>query len=391
MDPVVKQKILSSVDHQLTELINIKRFIFEHPEIGGEEEKSSARLIEYLRAQGFAITENFCDIPWCFKTVFDSGRPGPAIGLTAEYDALPEIGHACGHNIIAAAPAGAAVALKLAVQEQGGKVILFGTPAEENLDRKIDLIKADAFAEMDVCLNMHPYGSNMMPLSSTAFKSWKVDFYGRAAHAAIHPEEGINALDSAVDFYQMVNQAKLQVEGLNLYGIIPEGGVKYSIIPDHTVVKFAARAYRPAPIEAAESIVQQAAEAACAGNGARFVVSEDEAANLPLNTNQALADTFVAYFEELSGETMPYGNFPASLDLGDVSWRVPTIMACVGLGCPGTDLHTPEFREATMTPSGDRALELAAKSLALTGAAVLTDPALLQTIRREFVKSLKVS
>ncbi len=401
MNPVLKEKIISSVDDQLAELITIKRYIFEHPEIGGEEEKSSAVLMDYLEGQGFHIAKNFCSIPWCFKAVFDSGRPGPAIGLTAEYDALPEIGHACGHNIIAAAPAGAAVALKLAVQEHGGKVILFGTPAEENLDRKIDLVKADAFAEMDVCLNMHPYGSNMMPLSSTAFKSWKVDFYGRAAHAAIHPEEGINALDSAVDFYQMVNQAKLQVEGLNLYGIIPEGGVKYSIIPDHTVVKFAARAYQPAPIEAAESIVQWAAEAACAGNGARFVVSEDEAANLPLNTNRALANAFVGFFEEVSatpgepgnpgnpGEPMPFGDFPASLDLGDVSWRVPTIMACVGLGCPETDLHTPEFREATMTPSGDRALELAAKALALTGAEVLSDPSLLKTIRREFVKSLK--
>ncbi len=384
----LKDEMLSSVDSQLDELLNIKKYIFEHPEIGGEEELSSGILVDYMRAHGFSVTENFCHIPWCFRAAYDSGRPGPTIGLTAEYDALPEIGHACGHNIIATAPAGAAVALKHAANHFGGKIILFGTPAEENLDRKIDLIKAGAFAEMDVCLNIHPFGTNMMPMSSTAFDSWKIDFYGRAAHAAICPEEGINALDAAVDFYQMVNRRKLMVEGLNLYGIIAEGGVKYSIIPDHAVVKFAARAYSAGPIKAAESIIQEAAEAACELNGTTYAISGDEAPNLPLNTNPPLADTFAGIYEELSGEAMPRGNFGASLDLGDVSWRVPTIMACVGLGCPGTDLHTPEFREVTMTPSGDRAMELAAKALALTGLRVLEDPELLKATRRAFVRSL---
>lgn len=383
-----EENIKISIEEQLDTLKEIKLFLYDNPEIGGEEEKASAILIGYLREHGFTVTEDFCGIPWCFRAVYDSGRPGVSIGLTAEYDALPEIGHACGHNIIATAPTGAAVALKDAVDSLGGKVILYGTPGEENLDRKIDLVNAGAFAEIDVCLNMHPYGTSMMPLSSTAFDSWRIDFYGKAAHAGLHPEDGINALDTAVDFYQMVNREKFKVEGLNLYGIIAEGGVKYSIIPDHTVVKFAARAYSIGPISEAFEIIKNSAEAACALNGAKYSISGDEAPNLPLNTNRTLAEIFMKNYEELSGEPMPWDNFGASLDLGDVSWRVPTIMACVGTGCPGTDLHTPEFREACMTPQGDRAMEMAAEALAITALRVMEDKDLLNAIRHEFVKSL---
>ena len=384
----LRERIIRSVEDQLIDLKKIKKYIYDHPEIGGTEEKSSRILISYLKDHGFVVTENFCNIPWAFKAVYDSRKPGVSLGMTAEYDALPEIGHACGHNIIATAPTGAAVALKETVDSFGGKVILFGTPAEENLDRKLDMIDAGAFEEVDVCLNIHPYGESMMPMTSTAFDSWQIDFFGRAAHAAIHPEDGINALDTAVDFYQMVNREKLLVDGLNLYGIISEGGVKYSIIPDHTVVKFAARAYSLAPIRAAEEIIKSSAEAACAMNGATFTIKQDEAANLPLNTNWAIANVFSEIYESLSHAPMPPGEFKASLDLGDVSWRVPTIMACVGVGCPGTDLHTTDFREACMTEAGDKAMEWSADALAMTGLQIMEDPELLRKIRREFVKSL---
>ncbi len=388
MSKILEEKIKKSIEEQYETLLGIKRYLYEFPEIGGEEEKSSALLIAYLRKNGFEVTEDYCDIPWAFRAAYDSGRPGAAIGMTAEYDALPEIGHACGHNIIATAPMGAAVALKDAVDEYGGKVVLLGTPGEENLDSKIDMIKADAFAEMDVCINIHPLGSDMMPISSTAFASWRIDFYGRAAHAALHPEDGINALDTAVSFYQMVSQEKRNVEGLNLYGIIAEGGIKYSIIPDHTVVKFAARSYSLAPVIKAESLIRRCAEEACSLNGSTFEISEDEAPNLPLNTSRALADVFTSVYRELSGRDMPPGYFGASLDLGDVSWRVPTIMACVGLDCPESDIHTPEFREACMTEAGDQAMVRAAEAMAITGLRIMEDPKLLKDIRKEFIKSL---
>lgn len=389
MSRISEEKIKNSIKEQFETLLGIKRYLYEFPEIGGEEEKSSALLIAYLRKNGFEVTEDYCGIPWAFRACYSSGRPGAAIGMTAEYDALPEIGHACGHNIIATAPMGAAIALKDAVDQFGGKVVLLGTPGEENLDSKIDMIKADAFAEMDVCINIHPLGSDMMPISSTAFDSWRIDFYGRAAHAALHPEDGINALDTAVSFYQMVNQKKQQVEGLNLYGIIAEGGVKYSIIPDHTVVKFAARSYSLDPIKEAEAIIRSCAEDACALNGSTFEISGDEAPNLPLNTNRALADVFASVYRELSGRDMPPGYFGASLDLGDVSWRVPTIMACVGLDCPESDIHTPEFREACMTEAGDQAMVRAAEAMAITGLRIMEDPELLKDIRKEFINSLR--
>ena len=388
MSKTFEENIKNSIDDQLDTLMGIKRYLYEFPETGGEEEKSSALLIAYLRKQGFEVTEDFCDIPWAFRAAYDSGRPGVAIGFTAEYDALPEIGHACGHNIIASAPTGAAVALRTAVDELGGKVVLYGTPGEENLDCKIDMANAGAFSEVDVLINIHPYGHNQRSGRSTAFDSWKVDFYGKAAHAGLHPEDGINALDTAVYFYQMVNYEKLEIDGLNLHGVIPEGGVKYSIIPDHTVVKFAARAYSPGPIKAAEAIIRSAAEAACEMNGSTYTIEGDEAPNLPLNTNRTLAQVFEDIYEELSGEAFEDGDFGASLDLGDVSWKVPTIVPLVGIGCPGTDLHTPEFREATMTEAGDNAMKWSAEAMALTGLRVMEDPELLRSIRKEFVHSL---
>lgn len=388
MSKTLEEGIKNSIDEQFETLKGIKSYLYEFPETGGEEEKSSALLIAYLRKHGFEVTEDYCDIPWCFKAVYDSGRPGAAVGYTAEYDALPEIGHACGHNIIATAPTGAAIALRESIDELGGKVILYGTPGEENLDCKIDMAKAGAFGEVDVLINIHPYGHNQRSGRSTAFDSWKIDFYGKAAHAGLHPEDGVNALDTAVNFYQMVNFGKQQVEGLNLHGVIPEGGVKFSIIPDHTVVKFAARAYSPGPIRAAEEIIRSSAEAACDMNGSTYTIEGDEAPNLPLNTNRTLAQVFEDIYKELSGESFLDGDFGASLDLGDVSWVVPTIVPLIGIGCPGTDLHTPEFREATMTEAGDNAMKWSAEAMALTGLRVMKDPELLRAIRKEFVHSL---
>ena len=388
MDRTTRDGIIRCVEDQLYELKYIKRYLYENPEIGGTEEKSSSILVSYLRDRDFEVTENFCDIPWAFRACYDSGRPGVSIGMTAEYDALPEIGHACGHNIIATAPMGACVALKDAVDKFGGKVILYGTPAEENLDRKLDMIEAGAFEEVDVCLNIHPFGHSMKSGFTTALDSWVIDFYGKSAHAGIRPEEGINALDAAVQFYQMVNFEKQYLKGVNLYGVIPEGGFKCSIIPDYSQVKFLARSESVDTNMKTRDMIVRAAEAVCRLTGARYTIATDEPSNLPMNTNRTLAEVFENFYEELSGETMAECEFGASTDAGNVSWVVPSIMPCIGVGCPDIMLHTPEFREACMTEAGDNAMKWAAEALALTGLRVMEDPELLKSIRREFVRSL---
>ena len=194
--------------------------------------------------------------------------------------------------------------LKEIVDEFGGKVILYGTPAEENLDRKLDMIESDAFSEVDVCLNIHPFGYSMKSGFTTALDSWVIDFYGKSAHAGIRPEEGINALDAAVQFYQMVNFEKQYLKGVNLYGVIPEGGFKCSIIPDHSQVKFLARSSSVKTNMKARDMVVRAAEAVSRLIGTTYTFETDEPSNLPMNTNRTLAQVFEDIYEELSGEIM---------------------------------------------------------------------------------------
>ncbi len=388
MDQHLKERIVRSVEDQLYELKYIKRYLYENPEIGGEEERSSRILVSYLRDRGFDVSENYCNVPWCFRACYDSGRPGVSIGMTAEYDALPEIGHACGHNIIATASSGAAVALKDAVDALGGKVILYGTPAEENMDRKLDLIDCGVFSEVDVCLNIHPYGYNMKSGNTTALDSWIINFYGRSTHAGMHPEEGINALDAAVYFYQMMGFQKQYLKGCNIYGVISSGGIKGSIIPDFAQVKFVGRAYTVKEMSAIKDLLVRAAEASCHLVGTTYTIRTDEPSNLPMNTNRALAQVFENIYEDLSGQVMEEADFGASTDAGNVSWVVPSIMPCVGVGCRDAALHTSEFREACMTPQGDDAMKWSAQAMALTGLKVMEDPELLREIRREFIKSL---
>ena len=161
MSKELKDSIFNSVESNFEELKAIKKYLYDNPEVGGEEEKASRILCDFLKNNGFEVTENFHGIPWCFRAAYDSGRPGVSVGMTAEYDALPEIGHGCGHNIIATAPTGAAVALKSAIDDLGGKVVLYGTPAEECFVRKCDLAREGAFKEVDFCLNVHPFGKNV--------------------------------------------------------------------------------------------------------------------------------------------------------------------------------------------------------------------------------------
>ena len=385
----LKESIICSVDNNFEELRSIKKYLYDNPEIGGEEEKASRIMVEYLRKNGFDVTENFHDIPWCFRACYDSGRPGVSVGMTAEYDALPEIGHGCGHNIIATAPMGAAAALKESVDELGGRVVLFGTPAEECFVRKCDLAREGAFGEIDFCLNIHPFGKNLKSGPTTAIDAWQVDFYGKSSHAGVAPEEGINALDAAVHFYEMIGFEKQYLRNTNIYGVFADGGVKCSVIPDHAAVKYLVRAPRMRDIREIRDLFERTAEACCQLIGTTYRIWNNEPGNMDIVPNYTLARVFEDIYEELSGEPMEDGVFGGSTDVGDVSHCVPTIMPCVGVGAPDVMLHTAEFREACMTEAGDNAMKWAAEAMALTALEVMSDPELLKSIQEEFEEAQK--
>ncbi|MCR5182296.1 MAG: M20 family metallopeptidase [Clostridia bacterium] len=384
MKDLLKEGIFCSVESNYEELKAIKKYLYDNPEVGGEEEKASRILCDFMKKNGFDVTENFHDIPWCFRAAYDSGRPGVSVGMTAEYDALPEIGHGCGHNIIATAPMGAAVALKKAVDELGGKVVLYGTPAEECFVRKCDLAREGAFKEIDLCLNIHPFGRNLKSGRTTALDAWQVDFFGKSSHAGVAPEEGINALDAAVHFYEMIGFEKQYLKNTNIYGVFADGGIKCSVIPDHAAVKYLVRAPRMKDIKAIRDLFERTAEACCRLVGTTYKIWNNEPGNMDVVTNYTLAHVFEDIYEKLSGKPMEDGVFGGSTDVGDVSHCVPTIMPCIGLNCPDTMIHTVEFREAVMTEAGDNAMKWGAEAMALTALEVMTDPDLLRGIREEF-------
>ena len=385
----LKERVLQTVSDNMQELKDIRDYLYENPEVGGTEEKASALLTRTYEAHGFEVTREFHNIPYCFRAVYDSGKPGPSIGLTSEYDALPEIGHGCGHNIIATAPMGAAFALKEILDETGGKVVVFGTPAEECFVSKVPLCKEGAFKEVDIAMTVHPNPVNLASGRTTALDAWQVDFYGKSAHAGAHPEEGINALDAAVHFYTLIGFEKQYMKDVNIYGVFADGGEKCSVIPDFAAVKYLIRANTVKEVMKARAMFERCAAAAAGAVGATYRIWNNEPGNMDVVTNDTLGDVFNKYYEELGGGVMPKGNSGGSTDMGDVSHVVPAIHPWIGLNCPSLNLHSKGFADVTITKAGDKAIEVGAKALAMTGLEVLTSPELLEAIKKEFAEAQK--
>lgn len=384
-----KEKITKTVEQNMDELCSIRTYLYENPEVGGTEEKAYALLTKTLKEHGFDLTLNFHNIDYCFKAVYDSGRPGPSIGITMEFDALPGMGHGCGHNLIATAPMGAAFALKEILGETGGRVVLFGTPGEECVCSKVQLTEEGAFDEVDVAMTVHPNPVNLSSGSTTAIDSWQVDFYGKSAHAGAHPEEGINALDAAVHFYTLIGFEKQYLKDTNIYGVFADGGEKCSVIPDFAAVKYLVRAKDVQSIEKIRQMFERCAAAAAGAVGASYKIWRNEPANKNVITNQAMSTVFNRFYEELGGGNMPHIDSTGSTDMGDVSHAVPTIHPWLGLNCPSLQLHSKEFADVTVTVEGDQMIRRGACALAMTAAEILTDPALLAAVKDEFAASVK--
>ncbi len=384
MDTKLKRLIIDTVDKSMEELEDIRTYLYENPEVGGEELKASALLTDTMEKHGFDVTREILAIPYSFQAVYDSGREGASIGITCEYDALPTIGHGCGHNVIAAATVGAAIALKEVVKETGGKVILFGTPAEECFVTKAPMADNGVFEQIDVALTVHPNPINLSSGKTTALDAWQVDFFGKSSHAGAAPEQGINALDAAVHFYSLIGFEKQYLKNTNIYGVFVYGGEKCSVIPDYSAVKYLVRAETMKDIKKIRDLFERCAQAACSAVGTTYKIWNNEPGNKNMVSNRALADIFDKFYEELGGGKMPHVDSNGSTDMGDVSQVVPAIHPWISLDCPDLQLHTEEFAEMTMTPAADRAIRIGSAAMAMTGAEVLTEPGLLAEIKEEF-------
>ncbi|MEY8341881.1 M20 family metallopeptidase [Niallia circulans] len=387
----MKQIILDTINENEAKFKDISIYIGENPELGHEEFKACEILTDTLKQHDFNVEIGICDLPTAFKATFDSGKAGPVIGFMAEYDALPELGHACGHNLIGTMGIAAGIGLSKVLSETGGKVIVYGTPAEETKGGKVTMAEAGIFEELDVAMMVHPLDSYMKSGDSLAMDAIQFEFFGKAAHAAASPHLGINALDAVLQTFNSINALRQHIKSdARIHGVITEGGKAANIVPDYAVAQFYVRAGKREEVNKLVEKVKQCAEGAALQTGATVKSSFYEFSYDDMITNQTLSDLFTKQLVDLGvepSEIQEQRDGSGSLDMGNVSQVVPSIHPYVKICNEAYACHTHEFREAAMSDQGREAMILGAKSMALTGLEILTNKELLAKIKAEFLKN----
>jgi amidohydrolase len=388
---MMKQIILDTINENEAKFKDISIYIGENPELGHEEFKACEILTDTLKQHDFNVEIGICDLPTAFKATFDSGKAGPVIGFMAEYDALPELGHACGHNLIGTMGIAAGIGLSKVLSETGGKVIVYGTPAEETKGGKVTMAEAGIFEELDVAMMVHPLDSYMKSGDSLAMDAIQFEFFGKAAHAAASPHLGINALDAVLQTFNSINALRQHIKSdARIHGVITEGGKAANIVPDYAVAQFYVRAGKREEVNKLVEKVKQCAEGAALQTGATVKASFYEFSYDDMITNQTLSDLFTKQLVDLGvepSEIQEQRDGSGSLDMGNVSQVVPSIHPYVKICNEAYACHTHEFREAAMSDQGRDAMILGAKSMALTGLEILTNKELLAKIKAEFLKN----
>jgi amidohydrolase len=380
----LKLTIKDSVESQRQQLIQLSLNIHDNPELGFEEEKASAWLTSYLEDSGFHVEQGTAGLATAFRATY--GQGSPRIALLAEYDALPKIGHGCGHNIIATSAVGAAVASKSIIDQSGGSVVVLGTPGEEVFGGKIDMVKAGAFKEIDVAMIVHPNILNMVAIQTLACSSLEVEFFGRPAHAAAQPHGGINALEAMILAFTSINSLRQHIKAeARIHGIITDGGEAPNVVPAHSAAVFLIRALDDDYLAELKDKVLNCFTGASVASGAGLEYRWRDRDYAPMKNNATLAGLFKQNLESLGRHVEafdPHFGF-GSTDMGNVSQVVPSIHPTIAIASPEVFIHTPEFASAAASETGHEGLMDAAKAMAMTVADIL-QPGMLDTIKQEF-------
>lgn len=350
-------------------LAEISDYIYRNPELGNEEYKAVEALTTFLKEHGFEIECPYSGMNTAFKATFDSGKKGMTVGYLCEYDALPKIGHGCGHNMIGVMSAGAGVVLSKVLSEIGGKIIVYGTPAEETNGGKVILTEAGAFDELDAAMIVHPDGETRASGSSSALYPIRFIYKGKTAHAASCPEKGINALNSVIQLFNGIDALRQHVTpDVRMHGIITKGGVAANIVPDEAVADFYFRAATKERVTEVVEKVKRIAEGAALMTGATLEMERYELPYDDLKTNETLSEMFNSNLRELGITDIKEAKVTGgSSDIGNVSHVAPTIHPYIGVtDCPMVG-HSVEMANSTITSKAHDRLLIAALAMAYTG------------------------
>lgn len=375
------QQMITELEPMLRELA---LRLHANPELSGEEFQAAQWLTESLRTAGFTVEESI-GLPTAFRAVWEGQPGGPTIGLLAEYDALPGLGHACGHNLIASSSLGAALAIRHALPDLKGRIVVIGCPQEEKGQGKVHLNRAGLFDDLDAAMLCHPSRRTMAVRGGLAAVSVTFKFYGLATHASTGPEKGISALDAVIQSFNAINALRQMVpDGNRIMGIITQGGLAPNIVPEYCEAKFSLRSPTNQELEALKARVYRAVRGAAESVGARVEI--EEGISYPeRHINLSLADLFRANMEALGervDEPFNRGGIGTS-DISVVCHTTATIHPYIKIAAEGVLNHTTEFRDAAGSEDGLRGMIKAAKALAMTAVDLITDSEALKRIRSE--------
>jgi amidohydrolase len=386
-----KQRAIAAIDAARVDLIRLSETVHSNPELAFQEHRSAALLSDQLEQYGFTVQRGIGGLETSFRAEIRSPRTGPAVAFLAEYDALPELGHACGHNIVCTAAVGAAMALKGLIDELRGSVLVIGTPAEEGGSGKIHLLKQGAFDGLDATMLVHPSARTMVTRGSLATVRVKLEFFGKAAHAAAAPEDGINALEALLAAFHNINALRLHLKSdARVHGIITDGGTAINVIPAYAAAQFSVRAATRVYLEEITSRVIRCAQAGALAAGAKCETTVDEglAEIIPNRAiGRAFADNWKAIGVEVQ-EPRPNERM-GSTDHGDVSHVIPSLHPYIAIAPEGTGGHTVAFRQAAISPDGHLGMINAAKGLAMTAIDLLSNDVLMQQVKVEFAATTR--
>ena len=390
----LQDRLDESIQQHQDEYIAIAKDIHAHPETGNNEYYASGLLTQLLEKNGFTVTKNVVGHETAFYAVKDSGKPGTTIAYLAEYDALIDIGHACGHNIIGVTSIAAAIALSDVLDETGGKVIVLGTPAEEgglrgkggpNGNVKARFVEHGYLEDVDAALMVHPSGKTRLTGPTLANNHLYFHFYGKPSHAGSSPHKGINALDALVLLYNGISVLRQQLpDGVRVHGIITNGGQAPNVIPEYASAHYYIRAHTREEVLALEPRIRAIAEGVALATGTTVKI-EHQVGPRDFRINHTLNGVLLTEFTD-AGEYVELKEKEGlgSTDAGDISHAVPTAHPYIKIGPDDLIGHTVAFREAANSEQGYSALVTGAQVLARTGLRLLTDQALLQEAKDEF-------
>lgn len=384
----IKNRISAEIDSLTDDLFAVSDFLLANPETAYKEFKARDYLSNFLKKNEFEVEEAVGGVETSFLAR-PAGYPQtrPTVALLAEYDALPKIGHACGHNMIAAASLGAAIVLRRILGDKAGGLLLVGTPAEEGGGGKVLLAEAGVFKDIDAAMMFHPSSSNLPGKGMLGRVKFTIEFFGRTAHAAGSPDQGINALDALILAYSSINAFRqhLRPDG-RIHGVITHGGDLPNIIPDYAAglfyVRGASRSYRDELLKRAKKCCEGAAMAM----GCEFKLEVSQPVIDPMKRNPALEAAVKDNMKNLGIEIDEDSGRRGSSDMGNLSHYLPAIHPYLAIVGPEIAGHTTEFRDATVSGRGRKTLLDAAKMLAMTGWDFLNSPELRERVKEDFSK-----